>query len=155
MLNYAIYYLGCRVNQAEVESFEDKLLEFGLKPSLNGKADVIIFNTCSVTNKAEKESYRLIRRVFKENPQAKLFITGCIVPLNKALIDQVKDRIINQDQNLEKYKDNIFIISSLNKNKLIDILKEQIKDKINFLEGNNGLQNLRFKYNIKVQDGWM
>jgi len=153
MLNYAIYYLGCRVNQAEVESFEDKLLEFGLKPSLNGKADVIIFNTCSVTNKAEKESYRLIRRVFKENPQAKLFITGCIVPLNKTLIDQVKDRIINQDQNLEKYKDNIFIISSLNKNKLIDILKEQIKDKINFLEGNNGLQNLRFKYNIKVQDG--
>jgi len=153
MLDYAIYYLGCRVNQAEVESFEDKLLEFGLKPSLNGKADVIIFNTCSVTNKAEKESYRLIRRVFKENPQAKLFITGCIVPLNKALIDQVKDRIINQDQNLEKYKDNIFIISSLNKNKLIDILKEQIKDKINFLEGNNSLQNLRFKYNIKVQDG--
>jgi threonylcarbamoyladenosine tRNA methylthiotransferase MtaB len=153
MLDYAIYYLGCRVNQAEVESFEDKLLEFGLKPSLNGKADVIIFNTCSVTNKAEKESYRLIRRVFKENPQAKLFITGCIVPLNKALIDQVKDRIINHDQDLEKYKDNIFFISSLNKDKLIDILKEQIKDKINFLEGNNRLKNLRFKYNIKVQDG--
>jgi threonylcarbamoyladenosine tRNA methylthiotransferase MtaB len=158
MLYYSLYYLGCRVNQSEVENFEDRLLELGLRPSLDGKADIIIFNTCAVTNKAEKESYRLIRRVFKENPNSKLFITGCIVPLNKVLIDQVKNRIINNDSNLEKFKDNIFIISSLNKHKLIDILKEKLLENNleNYQENNlnnDNLVNLRFKYNIKVQDG--
>lgn len=162
MLYYSIYYLGCRVNQSEVEDFEDKLLSLGLKPSLDGKADVIILNTCAVTNKAQKESYRLIRKVFKQNPNSKLFITGCIVPLNKALIDQVKDKIINNDIDLEKSKDNIFIISSLNKPKLIDILKEKLLEdyKDNYLTNNNlnnnlsdNLINIRFKYNLKVQDG--
>ncbi len=153
MLYYSIYYLGCRVNQSEIETFEDKLLELGFQPSLNGKSDVVIFNTCAVTNKAEKESYRLIRKVFKENTNSKLFVTGCIVPLNKLLIEQVKDKIINQDQNLLNYKNNIFIISSLNKNQIIDIIKQEFKEYINHKSQNNILKNIRFKYNIKVQDG--
>ncbi len=153
MLYYSVYYLGCRVNQSEIESFEDKLLELGFKPSLDGKADIIIFNTCAVTNKAEKESYRLIRRIFKENPNSKLFITGCIVPLNKSLIEQVKDKIINQDQNLINYKDNLFIISSLNKHQLIDIVKQEFREYVNHNCQNGNIKNLRFKYNIKVQDG--
>ena len=168
MLNYAIYYLGCRVNQAEIETFEEELIKLGLKPSLDGKAEFIIFNTCAVTNKAEKESYRLIRRVFKENPTSKLFITGCIVPLNKTLIEQVKDRIISQDQELENFRTNIFVISSLNKNKVIELIKEELLKDQNYyyynlpttLENFEDFENLeelkkriRFKYNIKVQDG--
>ncbi|MFN3478380.1 MAG: MiaB/RimO family radical SAM methylthiotransferase [bacterium] len=144
-MKFSTYYLGCRVNQAEIESFEDKLVKLGFELSKNGDANIIIFNTCSVTNKAERESYRLIRRVFSSNPNSTLFITGCIVPLNKSLINQVKEKIVGD--NILLY-DNIYVIPSTQKDQIIEIIKQ--KYPVNNV--NNG-KLTRFKYYVKVQDG--
>ncbi|MEN3015321.1 MAG: tRNA (N(6)-L-threonylcarbamoyladenosine(37)-C(2))-methylthiotransferase MtaB [bacterium] len=147
-MRFSTYYLGCRVNQAEIESFEDKLTKLGLEHSKDGKSDIIIFNTCSVTHKAEKESYRLIRKLFSLNPEAKFFITGCIVPLNKALIDQVKQKILPQEL-LDK-SDNLYIIPSTQKERIIQIIQEEILQSVQ--EINSSIKP-RVKYYIKVQDG--
>ncbi|MCS6955704.1 MAG: MiaB/RimO family radical SAM methylthiotransferase [Candidatus Calescibacterium sp.] len=149
-MKFSTYYLGCRVNQAEIEFFEDKLSKMGLENSKDGKADIIIFNTCAVTHKAEKESFRLIRKVFLSNPDSKFFITGCIVPLNKSLIEQVKQKILSPDY-LEK-SENIYIIPSTQKEKVIEIIENQLKA-TDYSEQNNGIKINRFKYYIKVQDG--
>lgn len=149
-MKFSTYYLGCRVNQAEIESFEQKLINLGLEHSKDGKADIIIFNTCAVTHKAEKESYRLIRKVFNSNPESKLFITGCIVPLNKALLDQVKEKIIypESSQKLE----NIYIIPSTQKEKVIEIIEKEILKNQN-KNNTKSISPIKFKYYIKVQDG--
>ncbi|MCS7165530.1 MAG: tRNA (N(6)-L-threonylcarbamoyladenosine(37)-C(2))-methylthiotransferase MtaB [Candidatus Calescibacterium sp.] len=149
-MKFSTYYLGCRVNQAEIEYFEEKLSKMGLENSKDGKADIIIFNTCAVTHKAEKESFRLIRKVFLSNPDSKLFITGCIVPLNKSLIEQVKQKILPPEY-LEK-SENIYIIPSTQKEKVIEIIENHLKNTDYFIQ-NNGSKINRFKYYIKVQDG--
>lgn len=144
-MKFSTYYLGCRVNQAEIESFEDKLVKLGFELSKDGEADILIFNTCAVTHKAEKESYRLIKKIFSLNPNSTLFITGCIVPLNKNLINQVKEKIVGNDSLPE---DKIYIIPSTQKDQIIEIIKK----KYIVSNVNNG-KLTRFKYYVKVQDG--
>jgi len=167
IVKYSTYYLGCRLNQAEIEFFEDYLSKIGLERSKDGEADIIIFNTCSVTHKAEKDSYKNIRRVFQTNPNSKIFITGCIVPLNKVQINQVKEKIIDNNNILKDKANNLYIIPSTEKEKIIKIIEEELINK-NFINGdfctekpNNGTSNgsihqkvsKRFKYYVKVQDG--
>ena len=70
--------LGCKVNQYEtqkiLESFEDA--GFEVVP-FDGPADVYVINTCSVTSQAEAKSRYTIRRANRNNPDAKVVVTGC------------------------------------------------------------------------------
>src|SRR5262249_10653877 len=47
------------------------------KTSTWRKSDVVIINTCTVTNTADVEARQMIRRVHRENPSAKIIVTGC------------------------------------------------------------------------------
>ena len=60
--------LGCRINSYESEVLKEKL----------GNLDnVIIVNTCAVTGEAERQCRQTIRKLRKENPDAKIVVTGC------------------------------------------------------------------------------
>lgn len=60
--------LGCRINSYESEVLKEKL----------GSLDnVIIINTCAVTGEAERQCRQTIRKLRKQNPQAKIVVTGC------------------------------------------------------------------------------
>lgn len=61
---------GCRLNTYESEVMRQHAEAAGLK-------DVIIFNTCSVTNEAERQGRQAIRRAKKNNPDATIIVTGC------------------------------------------------------------------------------
>ncbi len=60
--------LGCRINSYESEVLKEKL------GNLN---NVIIVNTCAVTGEAERQCRQTIRKLRKENPDAKIVVTGC------------------------------------------------------------------------------
>jgi len=45
------------------------------------KADLVVFNTCVVTQKAEKETRQIIRQLKRKNPRAKLIVAGCWVDM--------------------------------------------------------------------------
>src|SRR5258708_10567338 len=70
--------LGCKVNQYEtqriLESFESA--GFGIVP-FDSSADVYVINSCSVTSIAESKSRYTIRRAVRNNPSAKVVVTGC------------------------------------------------------------------------------
>jgi threonylcarbamoyladenosine tRNA methylthiotransferase MtaB len=70
--------LGCKVNQYEtqriLESFES--VGFGIVP-FDSHADVYVINSCSVTSIAESKSRYTIRRATRNNPSAKVVVTGC------------------------------------------------------------------------------
>lgn len=72
-------FLGCRTNQAEIEEIEEELKKLGFSPfvSKTGSPDVIIFNSCVVTQKAEKETANFIRKLRKKYPQAFIAVLGC------------------------------------------------------------------------------
>ncbi len=75
---YKIITLGCKVNQCETASIQERFASEEFEPTEDSaEADIIIINTCIVTQKASYQSRQAIRRAIKENPSAKIAVVGC------------------------------------------------------------------------------
>jgi threonylcarbamoyladenosine tRNA methylthiotransferase MtaB len=76
--------LGCRLNEAELESWARDFRDRGVGVTADaGRADLVVVNTCAVTEEAVRKSRRLLRRVHRDNPHAKIILTGCYSDINK------------------------------------------------------------------------
>ena len=74
--------LGCKLNFAESSSLGKKLLSEGFVRCKSGEqADVVVINTCSVTDTADKNGRQLIHRMIKKYPNAFIVVTGCFAQL--------------------------------------------------------------------------
>lgn len=77
-MRVAFYTLGCKLNQCETETLASIYARQGFfVVPWSEKADIFIFNTCTVTSKSEQKARRIIRKVRRENPHALICITGC------------------------------------------------------------------------------
>jgi threonylcarbamoyladenosine tRNA methylthiotransferase MtaB len=74
---YAVVTFGCRVNQADSLGIEAELRARGAAPGAAESADVIVVNTCSVTAGADQGARQTIRRLHRDNPHARIVVTGC------------------------------------------------------------------------------
>ncbi len=86
-MKYAVYTLGCKVNQYETQALETMLQERGFCPA-EEQADVIIVNTCAVTAESGRKSRQAIRRLKTRHPDALTAVCGCFSQLEP---QQVKD----------------------------------------------------------------
>lgn len=69
---------GCRSSQADGAAIEAQLLRSGLAPSEDHtSAGLVVLNTCTVTSAADDELRQIVRRVHRENPDARIVVTGC------------------------------------------------------------------------------
>lgn len=74
----SLHTLGCRLNQAETSILGEGLRRKGFDLVEFGQpTDVLVLNTCSVTEDAERTSRYLIRKTLKHSPHAFIAITGC------------------------------------------------------------------------------
>ena len=76
VISFTTFSFGCRVNEAERQALESKLIEAGFTPDRQ-KPQICLINTCAVTVKAEREAKQLIYRLRRDFPQAKIVVTGC------------------------------------------------------------------------------
>src|SRR5437773_8165910 len=76
-MKYAIVTFGCRVNQAASLRIEEQLRARGGREAASADADLVIVNTCSVTATADQGARQTIRRIARENPNARIVATGC------------------------------------------------------------------------------
>jgi threonylcarbamoyladenosine tRNA methylthiotransferase MtaB len=75
---YHVENFGCRASRADGEIISAELRHRGLSPALSpSRADVIIANTCSVTAQADRTARAFLRKVHRENPSARILVTGC------------------------------------------------------------------------------
>lgn len=73
-----VYTIGCRLNQAESALLSDRFSNSGFVPvSLGEPTDVLVVNTCSVTQEAESDCRRVVRQVLRRSPHATVAVTGC------------------------------------------------------------------------------
>ena len=72
-----IVTFGCRLNSYESEVIRARAAEDGL-------SNAIVFNTCAVTNEAVRQARQAIRKARRENPDAKLIVTGCAAQIDPA-----------------------------------------------------------------------
>lgn len=98
--------LGCRLNEAELETWARDFRQQGYAITQDATlADVVVVNTCAVTQEAVRKSRNLVRRAQRHNPQAKLVVTGCYSALAEPDIaetlgidlvvsNQAKDRLV-------------------------------------------------------------
>ncbi len=85
---------GCRLNIWETEVLRDQAAAAGL-------SDTIIFNTCAVTAEAEKQARQAIRKARRDNPGARIIVTGCaaqIAPETWADMPEVTQVLGNHDK---------------------------------------------------------
>lgn len=75
-MKFQIYTLGCKVNTYESEMMKEKMLASGYVYD-EENPDIIIVNTCSVTNMADHKSQKMVRHFKRNNPQALLVVCGC------------------------------------------------------------------------------
>jgi threonylcarbamoyladenosine tRNA methylthiotransferase MtaB len=68
---------GCRATQADGAAIERQFESSGLAHAPATQADLVILNTCTVTNSADQDARAAIRRVQRQNPAAKIIVTGC------------------------------------------------------------------------------
>jgi threonylcarbamoyladenosine tRNA methylthiotransferase MtaB len=69
---------GCRATQADGAALERQFEERGLvRTATPAKASVVVLNTCTVTSGADQDARAAIRRVRRQNPDARIVVTGC------------------------------------------------------------------------------
>ena len=78
MRKFFVQNFGCRATQADGAALESLLTGKGLAAVDNREAaDLVVLNTCTVTAEADSDVRSTVRRVHRENPGAKILVTGC------------------------------------------------------------------------------
>ena len=79
MTSFAVRSFGCRVNQAEAFGWVEELRRGGLRlEEDSGRGDYLLVNSCTLTKHADRDVRRFIRRAARENPNARIVVTGCL-----------------------------------------------------------------------------
>ena len=95
--------LGCKLNFAESSAIGKALLDKGHTRAKQGEeADICVINTCSVTDNADHKDRQAIHRIYRQNPNAIIIVTGCYAQLQPDQIAQIEgvDYVLGQN---EKY----------------------------------------------------
>ena len=88
--------LGCRLNAYETEAMKDLAAKAGVK-------NAVVVNTCAVTAEAVRKARQEIRKLRRDNPDAKLIVTGCAAqtePETFADMDEV-DVVIGNTEKMQ------------------------------------------------------
>ena len=87
----AFYTLGCKLNFSETSTIGRQLKDIGFsKIDFSQKADLYVINTCSVTENANRECKRIIRKAKKNSPNSFIVVTGCFAQLKPNEISSIK-----------------------------------------------------------------
>ncbi len=78
MARFYIENFGCRATQADGAALERQFLERGLERAGAARdAEIVVLNTCTVTEGADKDARASIRRLQRVNPECRILVTGC------------------------------------------------------------------------------
>lgn len=105
MLTYSIQTYGCQMNYSDTERLETYLEALGYKKNPNmKKADLIIFNTCSIRQRAEDRVLGQMVRMGdlkKNNKNLVVVITGCMVRTPSSRYSDKRDSLFNMIKELD------------------------------------------------------
>ncbi|MDR0356116.1 MAG: MiaB/RimO family radical SAM methylthiotransferase [Deltaproteobacteria bacterium] len=94
----SVVTMGCKVNQYESTAMLEMLKGVGYELTPPENADLVVLNTCAVTGRAESEALSLLRRLRRQNPNAKLVGVGCLAQLRPERLEGLADLILGQEQ---------------------------------------------------------
>ncbi|GJL66814.1 MAG: tRNA (N(6)-L-threonylcarbamoyladenosine(37)-C(2))-methylthiotran sferase MtaB [Nitrospirales bacterium] len=150
----AFYTVGCRLNQAETAILTDQFCRLGFEPVKFGEpTDVLVVNTCSVTEGAETDCRRVVRQVLRTSPHAFVAVTGCYAQTGAETLQSIDgiDLVLGTQYKMQ-LPDYLAALSSYDKKTRPDLLHTRKIDYESFtIEGTGDYSTTRA--NLKLQDG--
>ena len=120
-MKVAIYTLGCKVNLYESEVIMNSFKKSGYEiVDFEDNADIVIINTCTVTNTSDKKSRNIIRQAVKKHEKAVIVVMGCYSQVRSADIKEIDGVDI--------------IIGNTKKSKVVSLVEEYLKNKKSITE---------------------
>ena len=151
MKTVAYHNLGCKVNAYEMDAMLESLREHGYQiVPFEGKADIYIVNTCTVTNIADRKSRQMLHRAKKTNPEGIVVAVGCYVQSDTQAVeaDSAVDLLIgnNRKKDLVKILENY--MNGVVQENVIDIYRASEYEEMQIT---STVEHTRAY--IKIQDG--
>lgn len=146
----AFHTFGCKLNFSETSTVARTMLEAGFaKVNFSEPADVYVFNTCSVTELADKKCRQIIKKAIRQNPSAFIVVTGCFAQLKPEDISNIEgvDLVLGSD---EKF-DILTYMNDFNKQATVEIHAGKIRNTKKFQPSYSFGDRTRCF--LKVQDG--
>ncbi len=152
MKRVSLHTLGCKLNYAETSTIAGGFRREGFDVvEFGSPSDVIVINSCTVTENADRECRQLVRRALRANPDAFVVVTGCYAQLQPeeiASIDGV-DLVLGS---AEKFR--IFEVEhDFTKSDVPRIVVGDIESADAFGPAFNNAGDSRTRAFLKVQDG--
>ena len=148
----AFITLGCKVNQYESNAMAQKFIEAGYNIcDIKEKPDIVVVNTCTVTNIADRKSRQILRRAKEENKDTIVVATGCYVQIAKDKVDEMEEIDLSLG-NVEKDKIVEIVEDYINENKKLEQIADVNKEK-DYLEFGQVTFTEKTRATIKIQDG--
>lgn len=143
---------GCKVNLCDSELIREILVKKGYKIVENVQnSDLVIINSCTVTNESDKKIKRFINKLKKNNQNLVVLLTGCIAQANTEVAKQFENvDIIVGNTDKQKILDSIQKYSR-NHKKIIDIDEIQNAEKFENIKINKFVSRTRVF--LKIEDG--
>lgn len=148
----AFITLGCKTNQYESNAMAQKFIDSDYKIcKIEENPDIIVVNTCTVTNIADRKSRQALRNAKNNNPNAVVIACGCYVQVAKEKIKEIKeidlcignsekkDIVEVLEKYLKDYKDN---------NEIYDVNEEKEYSELGIIAFSE-----KTRATIKIQDG--
>lgn len=149
-MKVCVLTLGCKVNLYESEVIKEQFISNNFQiVDLNNNPNIIIINTCSVTNQSDSKSRKMIRRAKKINPDSIIIVCGCFA-------ENHKENILSLGVDI--------LIGNKDKSRIINLINDYYETKtpiVKFYDLNNSLfedmvinnfEN-RTRGFVKIQDG--
>jgi threonylcarbamoyladenosine tRNA methylthiotransferase MtaB len=148
----ALHTLGCKLNFSETSAVGNEFLRNGFSiVDFKEKADVYVLNTCTVTQRAEKDCRQFVRKALRQNPEAYIIVTGCYAQLRPEEIANIKgvDVILGSNEKFKLFS----LIDNFRKRNLACIFVSPA-DKLNdFGPAHSTDADTRTRAYFKIQDG--
>lgn len=159
MKTFTIYSLGCKVNQYDGQLLREHFLAAGFVErawmgtgdakapvAADGGEDVFVLNTCTVTDEADKECARILRKIKRVRPNTKIIVTGCAVSA--------------KDQELLRSGEPDLFVPNADKDKLLDLYSAMMGQEETAEEGKHSQRPSHIRgfrghcrAFVKIQDG--
>jgi threonylcarbamoyladenosine tRNA methylthiotransferase MtaB len=152
MKTVALHTLGCKLNFAETSTIGRQFVDRGYRiVDVDTPANVFVLNTCSVTDRADRECRQIVRRVLRNSPEAFVIVTGCYAQLRPgeiAAIDGV-DLVVGTSEKLNLLDH----VLDLTKRGIPQTLVSCIDDAAEFQPAYSADVGGRTRAFLKIQDG--
>jgi len=148
----SLYTLGCRLNQCETAILTKSLETEGFEVvDFKNPADVVVINTCTVTDKGDTDTRRLINRINRKNSKSNIALIGCQAQTQKEKLKNFKN--VKWIIGNERKMDLSTILKETKDSKSPHIITPDIKEKSGFTMPYAGTYKKHTRANLKVQDG--